>query len=128
PLDQMSSSSAVEPPSGTPMITKTEPLGTSSNRSLERLHTRQNSKRFQDHCRTDLKVIDFAHCTAGIFEEGNIPPYPPMHPDEPDKGYLLGLKNLMMIFRDIWDQNGGDKAISQAWLKEEEELWAGVWD
>ncbi|ORZ15505.1 hypothetical protein BCR41DRAFT_306080, partial [Lobosporangium transversale] len=81
-----------------------------------------------DHCRTDLKVIDFAHCTAGIFEEGNIPPYPPMHPDEPDKGYLLGLKNLMMIFRDIWDQNGGDKAISQAWLKEEEELWAGVWD
>ncbi|KAG0199112.1 hypothetical protein BGX28_007553 [Mortierella sp. GBA30] len=78
--------------------------------------------------RTDLKVIDFAHCTPGIFEEDAMPPYPPMHPDEPDKGYLLGLKNLMMIFRDIWDQNGGDQSVSKEWREEEEELWAGVWE
>lgn len=84
-------------------------------------------ERYQDRSRTDLKVIDFAHCTSGIYEEC-MPPYPPMHPDEPDKGYLLGLKNLMMIFRDIWDQNEGDHDMSEAWLKEEEELWAGVWD
>ncbi|KAI7829020.1 hypothetical protein BC939DRAFT_393895 [Gamsiella multidivaricata] len=73
-------------------------------------------------------VIDFAHCTAGIYNQGNMPPYPPMHPDEPDKGYLLGLKNLMMIFRDIWDQNGGDGTVSQEWLKEEDELWKDVWE
>ncbi|KAI9231185.1 MAG: hypothetical protein BYD32DRAFT_376450, partial [Podila humilis] len=59
---------------------------------------------------------------------GCVPPYPPMHPNEPDKGYLLGLQNLMKIFRDIWDHNGGDAATSQEWLKEEEELWRGVWD
>ncbi|KAF9100334.1 Inositol hexakisphosphate kinase 1 [Mortierella sp. GBA35] len=76
----------------------------------------------------NLKVIDFAHCTPGIYDEDAMPPYPPMHPDEPDKGYLLGLKNLMMIFRDIWDQNGGDEAVSVVWLKEEEELWDGVWE
>ncbi|KAF9141800.1 hypothetical protein BGX30_004094 [Mortierella sp. GBA39] len=81
-----------------------------------------------DPCRTDLKVIDFAHCTPGIYDEDAMPPYPPMHPDEPDKGYLLGLKNLMMIFRNIWDENGGDERVSLVWLKEEEELWDGVWE
>ncbi|KAF9362086.1 Inositol hexakisphosphate kinase 1 [Mortierella sp. AD094] len=92
--------------------------------------SRHLPKRFQDRDRdrTDLKVIDFAHCTPGIYDKDFMPPYPPMHPQEPDKGYLLGLKNLMMIFRDIWDQNGGDEVVSQRWLKEEEELWAGVWD
>ncbi|KAK3812796.1 MAG: hypothetical protein J3R72DRAFT_376477, partial [Linnemannia gamsii] len=73
-------------------------------------------------------VIDFAHCTPGIYDDDAMPPYPPMHPDEPDKGYLLGLKNLMMIFRDIWDANGGDESVSLVWLKEEEELWDGVWE
>ncbi|GJJ73077.1 inositol-hexakisphosphate 5-kinase [Entomortierella parvispora] len=86
------------------------------------------AKKYQDRSRADLKVIDFAHCTPGIFDEDAMPPYPPMHPDEPDKGYLLGLKNLMMIFREIWNQNGGDLTISQVWLQEEEALWAGVWD
>ncbi|KAG0293334.1 hypothetical protein BGZ96_002989 [Linnemannia gamsii] len=85
-------------------------------------------KNLSDQCRTDLKVIDFAHCTPGIYDEDAMPPYPPMHPDEPDKGYLLGLKNLMMIFRDIWDENGGDESVSFVWLKEEEELWDGVWE
>ncbi|OAQ35641.1 SAICAR synthase-like protein, partial [Linnemannia elongata AG-77] len=73
-------------------------------------------------------VIDFAHCTPGIYDEDAMPPYPPMHPDEPDKGYLLGLKNLMMIFRNIWDENGGDESVSLVWLKQEEELWYGVWE
>ena len=86
------------------------------------------AKKYQDRSRADLKVIDFAHCTPGIYDEDAMPPYPPMHPDEPDKGYLLGLKNLMMIFREIWNQNGGDLTISQVWLQEEEALWAGVWD
>ncbi|KAI8353385.1 inositol polyphosphate kinase-domain-containing protein [Mortierella sp. GBAus27b] len=85
-------------------------------------------QRYQDRSRTDLKVIDFAHCTSGIYDKDCMPPYPPMHPDEPDKGYLLGLKTLMRIFRDIWDQNGGDHEMSQAWLREEEELWADVWE
>ncbi|KAG0002962.1 hypothetical protein BGZ65_002156 [Modicella reniformis] len=89
---------------------------------------RHQLKRFQDRSGTDLKVIDFAHCTSGIYDKDSMPPYPPMHPDEPDKGYLLGLKNLMMIFRDIWDQNGGGHDMSQEWFKEEEELWAGVWE
>ncbi|KAH7045438.1 inositol polyphosphate kinase [Linnemannia elongata] len=86
------------------------------------------NKSLSDPCRTDLKVIDFAHCTPGIYDEDAMPPYPPMHPDEPDKGYLLGLKNLMMIFRNIWDENGGDESVSLVWLKQEEELWYGVWE
>ncbi|CAO3569379.1 unnamed protein product [Mortierella alpina] len=89
---------------------------------------RRPAKKNQDRPTTDLKVIDFAHCTPGVFDEDAMPPYPPMHPDEPDKGYLLGLKNLMMIFRDIWDQNGGDQEVSRAWEQEENELWVGVWD
>jgi len=102
-----------------------EPASTPSQQSA----TSNNPlMRYQDQSRADLKVIDFAHCTSGIYAKDCMPPYPPMHPDEPDKGYLLGLKNLMMIFRDIWDQNGGDHDISQQWLKEEEELWADVWD
>ncbi|KAI1310544.1 hypothetical protein EDD11_003686 [Mortierella claussenii] len=94
----------------------------------ETLRYHHQHKKYQERCGTDLKVIDFAHCTSGIYDEDALPPYPPMHPDEPDKGYLLGLKNLMMIFRDIWDNNGGDLTVSQAWLEEEEELWAGVWE
>ncbi|KAG0251410.1 hypothetical protein DFQ27_008772 [Actinomortierella ambigua] len=78
--------------------------------------------------RIDLKVIDFAHCTSGVYEDDVRPPYPPMHPDEPDKGYLLGLQNLMKIFREIWDRNGGDPVYSTAWQQEEDELWKGVWD
>ncbi|KAF9945601.1 hypothetical protein BGZ72_001179 [Mortierella alpina] len=89
---------------------------------------RRQVKKNQDRSTTDLKVIDFAHCTPGIFDEDSMPPYPPMHPDEPDKGYLLGLKNLMMIFREIWDQNGGDHDVSREWEQEENDLWAGVWD
>ncbi|KAG0046867.1 hypothetical protein BGZ83_007974 [Gryganskiella cystojenkinii] len=85
-------------------------------------------KKYQDRSRADLKFIDFAHCTPGIFDKNAMPPYPPMHPNEPDKGYLLGLKNLMMIFREIWNQNGGDLTISQTWLQEEEALWSGVWE
>ncbi|KAF9933578.1 hypothetical protein BGZ67_004206 [Mortierella alpina] len=89
---------------------------------------RRQVKKNQDRPTTDLKVIDFAHCTPGVFDEDAMPPYPPVHPDEPDKGYLLGLKNLMMIFRDIWDQNGGDQDVSREWEQEENELWVGVWD
>lgn len=111
--------------------------GTSGTRGFASTYTgssslrppqQQHNKKHMDRSLTDLKVIDFAHCTSGIFDEGCVPPYPPMHPNEPDKGYLLGLQNLMKIFRDIWDHNGGDAATSQEWLKEEEELWRGVWD
>ncbi|KAF8935818.1 hypothetical protein BGZ58_004787 [Dissophora ornata] len=108
--------------------------GTSSNRAegqpedLARQQYQNRLNRYQDRSRIDLKVIDFAHCTPGIYDEDFMPPYPPMHPTEPDKGYLLGLKNLTMIFRNIWDQNGGDEAVSEGWLKEEEELWADVWE
>ncbi|KAF9414229.1 hypothetical protein BGZ94_000454 [Podila epigama] len=91
---------------------------------LQQQQTKKNTGRPS----TDLKVIDFAHCTPGIFDPDNMPPYPPMHANEPDKGYLLGLQNLMKIFRGIWDNNGGDPSISQQWAKEEEELWREVWD
>ncbi|KAG0036309.1 hypothetical protein BGZ82_004402 [Podila clonocystis] len=109
--------------SGTRGLASTFTAGSASLRPPQ-----HHAKKQMDRSLTDLKVIDFAHCTSGIFDEGCVPPYPPMHPNEPDKGYLLGLQNLMKIFRDIWDHNGGDAATSQEWLKEEEELWRGVWD
>ncbi|KAF9975730.1 Inositol hexakisphosphate kinase 1 [Actinomortierella ambigua] len=93
-------------------------------------HTRPTHRSHHQGQRTsiDLKVIDFAHCTSGIYEDDARPPYPPMHPNEPDKGYLLGLQNLMKIFREIWDKNGGDPAYSTAWQQEEKELWKDVWE
>ncbi|KAG0381059.1 Inositol hexakisphosphate kinase 1 [Mortierella sp. AD032] len=120
------SSSGAVPGSGSGLgPTKSSASAVTDNLGLIR---QAGGKPLSDPCRTDLKVIDFAHCTPGIYDEDAMPPYPPMHPDEPDKGYLLGLKNLMMIFRDIWDANGGDESVSLVWLKEEEELWDGVWE
>ncbi|KAF9127227.1 Inositol hexakisphosphate kinase 1 [Mortierella sp. 14UC] len=126
----LSPSMAPEPPNGSktgsgPGSSKTPASAVADGVGLIR---QADGKNLADPCRTDLKVIDFAHCTPGIYDEDAMPPYPPMHPDEPDKGYLLGLKNLMMIFRDIWDENGGDESVSLVWLKEEEELWDGVWE
>ncbi|KAF8942569.1 hypothetical protein BGZ47_006347 [Haplosporangium gracile] len=119
------SANGTSPGSRSPTTSATTAAPVSENVGLLR---QGGGKNLSDPCRTDLKVIDFAHCTSGIYDEDAMPPYPPMHPDEPDKGYLLGLKNLMIIFRDIWDENGGDESVSLVWLKEEEELWNGVWE
>ncbi|KAG0242158.1 hypothetical protein BGW41_004781 [Actinomortierella wolfii] len=98
-----------------------------NHQSHHRHHTSRQAHHQGQRARIDLKVIDFAHCTSGVYEDDVQPPYPPMHPDEPDKGYLLGLHNLMKIFREIWDRNGGDPAYSEVWQQEEDELWDGFW-
>ncbi|KAF9908955.1 Inositol hexakisphosphate kinase 1 [Linnemannia zychae] len=126
----LSPSAVPEPSNGSSIGTETRSprMAASAVTDNVGLIRQAGGKNMRDPCRTDLKVIDFAHCTPGIYDDDAMPPYPPMHPDEPDKGYLLGLKNLMMIFRNIWDENGGDESVSLVWLKEEVELWDGVWE
>lgn len=65
-----------------------------------------------------IRLIDFAHCTTG---DDFVPPnddqsvphldahdsrvlatFPPTHPDQPDLGFLLGLKSLCAALKMIW--------------------------
>jgi hypothetical protein len=67
-----------------------------------------------------IRLIDFAHCTTG---DDFLPPlsesdygfpspsdhrprasFPPTHPNQPDLGFLLGLKSLCAALRMIWDE------------------------
>jgi hypothetical protein len=57
----------------------------------------------------DFKMADFANClTAGDLAKDK--PCPPQHPDEPDLGFLKGLRSLgryfLKIQRDIRAENG----------------------
>lgn len=67
-----------------------------------------------------IRLIDFAHCTTG---DDFVPPrvegeavdenevddnqiratFPPTHPNQPDLGFLLGLKSLCAALKGIWE-------------------------
>ncbi|KAK4101861.1 SAICAR synthase-like protein [Parathielavia hyrcaniae] len=47
----------------------------------------------------DFKMADFANCvTAGDVSSARDRPCPPRHPDEPDNGFLRGLRSLRRYF------------------------------
>lgn len=69
----------------------------------------------------NIRIIDFAHCTTGddfyfpadhdgrppsTPEEKTLPiaRLPPQHRDQPDAGYLWGLRCLALAFREIWER------------------------
>lgn len=66
-----------------------------------------------------IRLIDFAHCTTGddflLPGEPHDPDdsrvvatYPPTHPNQPDLGFLLGLKSLCAALKQIWARENKD--------------------
>ncbi|MBW0461223.1 hypothetical protein O181_000938 [Austropuccinia psidii MF-1] len=64
----------------------------------------------------NIRLIDFAHCTTGDdFVLSNAPidlndpdrpraTFPPTHPNQPDCGFLLGLKSLCAALKEMWER------------------------
>jgi inositol-hexakisphosphate 5-kinase len=47
-----------------------------------------------------VKIVDFAHAITDLHAPDVInAPFPPSHPENPDKGYLKGLHNLKLYFK-----------------------------
>jgi hypothetical protein len=60
---------------------------------------RHNSKKKKSRREIDFKMADFANCvTAGDLSALCDRPCPPRHPDEPDNGFLRGLRSLRRYF------------------------------
>lgn len=69
-----------------------------------------------------IRLIDFAHCTTG--DDFILPPpppddpdavvasYPPTHPNQPDLGFLLGLKSLCAALKQIWARETRTPALA----------------
>lgn len=78
-----------------------------------------------------IRLIDFAHCTTGddfipptatdLLEfDGDVSPdgkvratFPPTHPDQPDLGFLLGLKSLCAALKMIWAEENGKAGVRE---------------
>lgn len=57
----------------------------------------------------DLKIVDFANSVTADDELTDATPCPPHHPDDVDRGYLLGLRTLRKYLQRIWKEiNGQD--------------------
>ncbi|GAA6031309.1 hypothetical protein JCM8097_005596 [Rhodosporidiobolus ruineniae] len=84
-------------------------------------HRRHKSKKHKVPGAVTIRLIDFAHCTTGDdfidpdeaapygLEPGDWAPdgrivarFPPTHPNQPDLGFLLGLKSLCAALKMIW--------------------------
>ncbi|GAA5930931.1 hypothetical protein JCM10213_003948 [Rhodosporidiobolus nylandii] len=84
-------------------------------------HRRHKSKKRKVPGAVTIRLIDFAHCTTGDdfidpeeaapfgLEPGDQAPegrivarFPPTHPNQPDLGFLLGLKSLCAALKMIW--------------------------
>ncbi|GAA6062553.1 hypothetical protein JCM10212_004114 [Sporobolomyces blumeae] len=113
-------------------------------------HRRSRSKKHKVSGEVTIRLIDFAHCTTGddfvTPEEGasvDLEPgefsadgrvvarFPPTHPNQPDLGFLLGLRSLCaalkMIWADEWDK--GNLPGKQRELQgiPGEEIWETIW-
>ncbi|KAK4047629.1 inositol polyphosphate kinase kcs1 [Microbotryomycetes sp. JL201] len=112
--------------------TRHEPIRSGSSLSASpATHTFDQSRQHHGHARkakasvgsVTIRLIDFAHCTTGDDfmppEEGElygldpgqtapdgrvVASFPPTHPNQPDLGFLLGIKSLCTALRMIWDQ------------------------
>ncbi|GAA5978355.1 hypothetical protein JCM11641_004665 [Rhodosporidiobolus odoratus] len=84
-------------------------------------HRRHKSKKRKVPGAVTIRLIDFAHCTTGddFLDPEDAAPFdlspgdealdgrivarfPPTHPNQPDLGFLLGLKSLCAALRMIW--------------------------
>ncbi|GAA5822227.1 hypothetical protein JCM11251_006268 [Rhodosporidiobolus azoricus] len=86
-------------------------------------HRRSKTKKRKVPGAVTIRLIDFAHCTTGddfldpedaVFvglEPGDQAPdgrivarFPPTHPNQPDLGFLLGLRSLCAALKGIWTE------------------------
>ena len=75
------------------------------NRSCNTCSLNKNGK-FNSHhsCKVDVRMIDFAHTTYGVFAGDPVR-------NGPDSGYLFGLKNLIRLLEEIRDKYQGSTEV-----------------
>ncbi|GAA96057.1 uncharacterized protein L969DRAFT_49367 [Mixia osmundae IAM 14324] len=114
PQTPVSLETPTSPSPFTPSSNKRNPDGSFAQRAIR--------KRRPGHI--NIKLIDFAHCTTGNdfapLDEPRVPGdtrpparFPPLHADEPDTGFLLGLKSLCDALIRAWNEER-DKRRSDA--------------
>lgn len=113
-------------------------------------HRRSRSKKHKLPGEVTIRLIDFAHCTTGDdfvtpedgidldLEPGEFAPdgrvvarFPPTHPNQPDLGFLLGLRSLCAALKLIWAEewDKGNLPGLQRQLKgiAGEGVWTEIW-
>lgn len=104
-------------------------------------HHRHSHRKQKSAGSVIIRLIDFAHCTTGddflppkgsdLMEEGEEEEiddgriratFPPTHPNQPDLGFLLGLKSLCAALKLIWEQETVQKDENGNIIEEIEEL------
>ncbi|GAA5934528.1 inositol polyphosphate kinase KCS1 [Sporobolomyces koalae] len=113
-------------------------------------HRRSRSKKHKVSGEVTIRLIDFAHCTTGDdfvtpetgatleLEPGEFAPdgrvvarFPPTHPNQPDLGFLLGLRSLCAALKQIWAEEW-DKGNLPGQPRQltgiaGEGVWASIW-
>lgn len=72
---------------------------------------------------TPEEATEHGLAARDITEDGRVvATFPPTHPNQPDLGFLLGLKSLCTALRMIWDQQGGGELHVEG-----EGVWREIW-
>jgi hypothetical protein len=115
---------------------------TTSSKSRQGHHHRSHHKK-HDHRKKkfpgsiNIRLVDFANCSTGddflpplpeeLAEEEDVAEsitglrratFPPTHPDQPDLGFILGLKSICAALKLVWNEQK---------RKKDEGLLEGVW-
>ncbi|CAH7690692.1 inositol polyphosphate kinase-domain-containing protein [Phakopsora pachyrhizi] len=109
-------------PSNEQLSFSNEVISRSSSGLRPRFHHLTSSARVSNTSHDDypgevmIRLIDFAHCTTGddFLLPGQSPDvedpekprasFPPSHPNQPDCGFLLGLKSLCAALKEMWER------------------------
>lgn len=73
----------------------------------------------------DVRIIDFAHSVTSQDPRHEFS-YPPQHPNQPDDGYLLGLKTLTICFEWIYKTHGGEASVLTTLDQDENDVFEGI--
>lgn len=73
----------------------------------------------------DVRIIDFAHSVTSQDPRHEFS-YPPQHPNQPDDGYLLGLKTLTVCFEWIYKTHGGEASVLTTLDQDENDVFEGI--
>ncbi|GAA6015507.1 hypothetical protein JCM11491_004376 [Sporobolomyces phaffii] len=112
-------------------------------------HRRSRSKKHKVHGEVTIRLIDFAHCTTGDdfvtpeegatfdLEPGEFAPdgrvvarFPPTHPNQPDLGFVLGLRSLCVALKKIWTEEwdkGNLPGLQRQLRVDGEGVWSQIW-
>ncbi|GAA6054629.1 hypothetical protein JCM3770_002912 [Rhodotorula araucariae] len=125
--------------------------GGGPGRKGEHAHRRSRSKKSKVAGAVTIRLIDFAHCTTGDdfvdpdeaaalgldLDPGEFAPdgrivarFPPTHPDQPDRGFALGLRSLCAALKMIWADEcraGHLEGMDRELHVEGEDVFRRVW-